>query len=577
MRFSRSTVIGLSTGLALVITVCGWKINWFLTDDAFITFRYASNWVSGIGPTWNPPPFAHIEGYSNFSWLVILSSIWCVFGIEPPQIANWLLLMFGLGSVLLCARWLAKLTVSSAGGMASGLIFLLALLLITTNKSFLTWLSSGLETSLFTLLVLGWSYALCGNGGSLSAIRWRSAVFFAALAALTRPDGLLFWAVTVGALFLSSLISSRICLSAQKKWHVLLALLIVPLHLLWRHYYYHDWLPNTYYAKVHSPWYSMGLRYLLSYFIEYALYVPLILMTVCVYLLRKSRPTSDLLGVGIVLGCVVLQVAYYTLVVGGDHFEYRIFHHLIPLIVIAAVGMLSITKKISRIAVGVLLFWLVAQGAIPWAHWYFTRNLDTRWQTLGMTVPIAKEFPAPIRPVVALWDRLQATMIAHAVGMRHQEHKIFYLFQRATFPPRAVGAGSPWSDRNVLALGSVGVPGWVYPNTAIIDVAGLNDRVLAKQSFMLHPVERKMAHDICASRQYLDCYRPNMRSTKEQIDYYLSVLGHRHLALDMPEGDQKMWLQPSLRVEPLTDQIIVACETRKWSPDELYAKGFYWY
>ena len=41
----------------LVLLIAGWRLFWFLTDDAYITFRYASNSLLGFGYTWNPPPF----------------------------------------------------------------------------------------------------------------------------------------------------------------------------------------------------------------------------------------------------------------------------------------------------------------------------------------------------------------------------------------------------------------------------------------------------------------------------------------------------------------------------------------
>lgn len=563
--------------LALVVTVLGWKLLWFLTDDAFITFRYAANWISGIGPTWNPAPFAHVEGYSNFSWLVVLSAIWYWLGIEPPQIANWISLFLGIGSVLLTARWLMRLTLESSPTFADAAVFALALLLVCTNKSFLTWLSSGLETSLFTLLTLGWAYVLCRDGGRRESIGWGSALLLAALAALTRPDGLLFWGATICFSSTIILFSPRTRLSVSERRLAVLGFLIVPVHLLWRRYYYHDWLPNTYYAKVHHPWTEMGLRYLLSYIIEYALYIPFVIAAVTVAARWRSLPKMMTVGVYLIVVCIAAQIAYYTLIVGGDHFEYRIFHHLAPLTVIAIFGLLKGVRRHSASVIGASLLWLLAQSAIPWTHWYYSKDLNTRKQTLGMTVPIAEKFPAPAKALVSLWDRLQAEMISHSVGMRHQEHKIFYLFQRAGFMPRAEGAKMPWSERNVLALGSVGVPGWVYPNAAIIDQAGLNNRTLAKQSFALQPAVRQMAHDIAASRQYLDCYRTNIRATPEQLNQYLTVLIHRPVAEDVAEGEFGMRILPQPRSSPLTDAEIVACEQYPWTPDELYSKHFYWY
>lgn len=39
-------------------------VTWFLTDDAFISFRYARNLLEGHGLVFNPGEY--VEGYSNF-------------------------------------------------------------------------------------------------------------------------------------------------------------------------------------------------------------------------------------------------------------------------------------------------------------------------------------------------------------------------------------------------------------------------------------------------------------------------------------------------------------------------------
>ena len=46
--------------LAVVVAYLGYRCFWFLTDDAFIVFRYVSNLRLGYGLTWNPPPFAPV-------------------------------------------------------------------------------------------------------------------------------------------------------------------------------------------------------------------------------------------------------------------------------------------------------------------------------------------------------------------------------------------------------------------------------------------------------------------------------------------------------------------------------------
>ena len=63
-------------------------------DDAFIAFRYVSNLHDGHGLVWNRAPFQPVEGYTSFLWVVLLHGAWSVFGVEPPQSANWISLLF---------------------------------------------------------------------------------------------------------------------------------------------------------------------------------------------------------------------------------------------------------------------------------------------------------------------------------------------------------------------------------------------------------------------------------------------------------------------------------------------------
>jgi arabinofuranosyltransferase len=579
---------------ACAIAVCGWRLLWFLTDDAFISFRYAANWVAGIGPTWNPPPFQPVEGYSNFSWVALLSLLWRSTGLEPPQIANLLSLFFGLGTVLLSALWLQKIIYRAAPtNYLQHVWFLLSLLLIVCNKSFLTWLSSGLETALFTFLMVSWAYAYNGRGGALSTVHWPAAAWLASLLALTRPDGLLFWGLTLGTWIFFELNSRHLTLTFVSRMVTLVGLTIVPIHVLWRRAYYGDWLPNTYYAKVHAAWPEMGAQYLQSYVIEYALYLPLSMVLIGgVWMLKKQAGTGMRFGAAVfgwilVSGGIAAQIGYYTLIVGGDHFEYRVFHHLAPLTVISICALLAVFNRlaeapgvapmsvgaqkalVSRTSLFALSLWLLLQSMIPWTHWYYSRNLYTRAETFAMAIPIADKFVPPFRSMVQYWDRLQAHMVAHAVGTRHQEHKVFYLFQRALFPARADGLSMPWTQRNVLIFGSVGLPGWVFPNAAIIDSVGLNDKVLAKNSPEQSSASRIMAHSIEPSRKYLNCYLPNIVWSPEQFRRY-GELSRLTLKTGVREG--AFDLQPAIlpRSEPLNDEKIHSCEQYAWTRQELY-------
>jgi arabinofuranosyltransferase len=91
----RNKLALLVISLATVVAVyCGWRLFWFLTDDAFIAFRYISNGHLGHGYVWNAPPFRPVEGYTSFLWVVLLDVVWRISGVEPPAAANYVSLLF---------------------------------------------------------------------------------------------------------------------------------------------------------------------------------------------------------------------------------------------------------------------------------------------------------------------------------------------------------------------------------------------------------------------------------------------------------------------------------------------------
>ena len=99
----------LLPALGLLVTVLvylGYRLMFFVTDDAFIAFRYVNNLVLGRGLVWNPPPFLPVEGYTSWLWVAALGAVWKVAGIEPPQASNVLSLLFGYATLYLTrSKW----------------------------------------------------------------------------------------------------------------------------------------------------------------------------------------------------------------------------------------------------------------------------------------------------------------------------------------------------------------------------------------------------------------------------------------------------------------------------------------
>jgi arabinofuranosyltransferase len=570
----------------------GWRVFWFLTDDAFISFRYVSNSILGYGYVWNPPPFKQVEGYTSFLWVVLLDVIWRISGIQPPDSANIVLLLCTYATVLICVVIVLRMDLVEDLRRHRVLFIALMLAGIITNRTFLAWASSGLETAMFNCFFTLWIF--CFLFLSINSRIWiMSTTSTAALIYLTRPDGLLIAAVTV--LFLLLFWYGKLRQSTLKAGDIApsLPLLLIPLHLVWRHSFYGEWLPNTYYAKTISGriWIESGGKYLFSFIIEYALWIWLMLLIAVVALklahshARLSRlllldisfdqwsraPAMKhsaivhehapgmrlgwligalaLLGaLGLLMGqmawgtawlglailetvllgflglslieaavvsTVVVHAAYYTFVIGGDHFEFRVYSHLIPLLFISFIWMLNAIRVHARTVTLLLVAFIGLSWPIPWTHWLITRDLTTRQETYVLKASVAKAvhtwLPATPKVIISYlqtYDDMQFWLIDHAVCIRHQEHKIFVIDRSKILISRQAGLQLPSDGYPVIADGTIGLIGWSLPRVNVIDMLGLNDYVIARNPDLLSiPL---MAHERRPPAGYVECFEPNV-------------------------------------------------------------------
>jgi len=291
----------------------------WLTDDAFISFRYAQNLVAGHGLVYNVGE--RVEGYTNFLWTMLAAAgLWS--GADIIFLAYISNILIGL-AILFLSYWIASRQLGSPWA-------LLAALFVSTSQSLLVYTGrgSGLETGLFTLLVL----AAGGCALHAETRRWYGVLF--ALATLTRPEGILLMALTV----------MYQCLTLPQKQSNRLARIVANLKLLapiiasyliifvpffiWRLSYYGELLPNTFYAKTGG-----GLRQIprgLGYTGRFLLSLggPFALLSIAA-LVRDWRATLASWR-----GYVLVMIAAYTLyiiVIGGDHFPGdRFFVPLVP-------------------------------------------------------------------------------------------------------------------------------------------------------------------------------------------------------------------------------------------------------
>ena len=230
----RSATGGVALAVAAVATVAAVHMRaWaFVADDAYISFRFAKNLAQEGTLAFNvAAPRELIEGYTNFLWVLVLA-LGQTLGVAPELLAPWLTQLGALAGVAL------------ACGLARALRaqwWLLPGLLLAVSPEFMVWGQGGLETSLAAALSLG-AMAAAARG------RWRTAGVVTALAGLTRPDALL----PVGLFMVTWLI-----VHGRRDWPGWRRLLAAGalaagpllLHMLWRHSYYGEWLPNTWQVK----------------------------------------------------------------------------------------------------------------------------------------------------------------------------------------------------------------------------------------------------------------------------------------------------------------------------------------
>ena len=501
--------IAIVSALGLIL---GWHLLWFITDDAFIAFRYVSNGMAGHGYVWNPPPYRPVDGYTSFSWVVLLEWTWRLTGVEPPKSANVLSLLFAFGQLYLMFRMILGLRLRNENLRLP--LLAAAVLGVLTNRTFLAWTSSGLETAMFNFAVLLWVY-LAGWRGAKTARDCGYLTAAAVLIALTRPDGLLYVAAT-GALFVVDAFTGKED-RTRAVAPVFAGLGALAIFVGWRVGTYGFVLPNTYYAKVVEARPELGIRYLGSFVLEYALWFWLVVVIVAAVIWFRTKPwigrwsivRASRIAVALVPAAAVLAHAgYYTAIVGGDHFEYRVYSQLVPLIwvvMVWAVDRIDLSRAKALAVMGGLL---LLSWPVPWLHYVHTKDIDNREETFAMKYPVAQHLPGPVRWYGEWFDEMQFHLIASMTCMRHEEHQTFYEHKRERLPPREQGEKITSDGLPVHVSGEVGYLGWVLPNVAIIDGFGLNDYYVARNNETVQPLT---AHARLPPPGYAEAFRSNVK------------------------------------------------------------------
>src|SRR5262245_52276707 len=95
-RVTNLYFVAAITGSTLILLLHGWRYFDYTSDDAYISYRYASNLADGVGLVWNPGE--HVEGYSNFAWTALLAAA-DKLGADIVDAGRWLGFLFAVAAL----------------------------------------------------------------------------------------------------------------------------------------------------------------------------------------------------------------------------------------------------------------------------------------------------------------------------------------------------------------------------------------------------------------------------------------------------------------------------------------------
>lgn len=238
MSILRSRALGIPVGVAFIgFLAHSWVFRAWIVDDAGISFAYAKHLAQGQGLVGQPgqPP---VEGFTNLLWVLLIAlsmSLRLFSAVVTPKVLSAL-------SVAAAFLWMGRATWNH-GERPSWLIGL-ALGVTAATPAFAIWCSSGLENGLYAMLVAAMVAAAMRPAFERPHMVVSGLLVF--LAFCTRPDGILyFWIVPF-------LVGAEVARTGHdRRLGVYVLSFVVPCLLLtaWRAHYYHDVLPNTFYAK----------------------------------------------------------------------------------------------------------------------------------------------------------------------------------------------------------------------------------------------------------------------------------------------------------------------------------------
>jgi hypothetical protein len=321
----------------------------FVKDDAYISFRYAHNFVTGHGLVFNTGE--KLEGFTNFLWVLVLAPFEKL-GWDLFQVCEVLGTLLGIALFVEATRfswWLGGERRDLSGAWASTWL--------ATSSSLVLWAKSGLEQPLAQLLPITGAFllwrsrdALATLGDGLDAAGTRRlernhlvAGVLLGLGCITRPELHAIALIVALPLAIDVVRSRRISRAALLYVAGVLAITI-PAHAF-RYAYYGSLFPNTFYVKTGTGaqiW-KEGLKTLRDMF-EFNATGALFVLAPLAFADRKRLVEK------LTMAVVVVTFFVYYVKVGVDEMQWhRLYLPALPFVaILAALGLRNLLDAVAR-------------------------------------------------------------------------------------------------------------------------------------------------------------------------------------------------------------------------------------
>ncbi len=444
--------VSLAVGLALA-----WQRK-AMFDDAFISFRYVRQFLQGAGLVFNVGE--RVEGYTNFLWIIVLAGLAWVTRLQIPFVAFYACLACFVGNVATIWALGRRLSAPDAGQTYVPL----AAPWLATQYIFTCYATTGMETMFASWLVVIGAYFLATQAGVRRATG--AGVFFI-LAALARPDHLLFYCCAGGVLLVEWIAAVRGAWATHLRvWRAAareFAAFAAPaagyaVYFLWRWRYYGAFWPNTFYARsVDVSYWAQGWKYFLA--CGAGEHLLLLAPVFAVWAASSRDPRLATFRRFAVASALIFT--FYIVRVGGDFMLGRFFLPLTPLLLLG-----------------------VEQGAHAWAR----GARAPAWRGIAAAAIVAATaisvpFPESFESIADESRVYRATY-----GKLHLDRAVSASIAEAFGEPVTVSAN---------AIGRISY----YSAVPLIDNLGLTDAVVARRRLR---VRGRPGHERAASQTYLD-------------------------------------------------------------------------